>query len=634
LLTDSINASLSHTIYPFFGSSPTNTVTIKPAPTKNVVLTAFSFSGVFNIQGVSNFIIDGSNLPGGNTHNLYLNNLDGTGAPVITFNALDGYFSRNVTIKNSNLIGGGSSYSSYGVTCIGLSTVDSFNIINNRFWNLVVGINLYGDATNPIEGCTIANNTFGSVIDTLRLSRKAIQSMFTKGLIIRNNIITNLLWGDSEPIGIDLGYGNTQTQIIGNTITGIKYNGVYDYGAIGIKVQTQTTNSEILIANNIISDISGKGSSEPEFKGINAINTSNTHGIKILNNSINLFGDITGQNINLKSAAVYIGFGTEALTLANNIFRNTLVDLNYANTKAYALYSQADSWMQTQIDYNCYFTSGSQGVMAFVDGVEYFNVVDLNLDTGTDSFSLNADPLFNDPYTLIPSLSSPVLGAGTPLTEVTTDFLGLSRSLSNPSIGAYENGAGSSNKNLVITLLLEGLYDSSGMMRKASNGTVALYPGFIADQVTVELHDPANYANTIYSQLANLTTIGTITLNIPSSHNQQYYITVKHRSHLDVTTATPISFEFDLVDCPMDMPSLVYSNNLKQSADGYWLVYGGNVNQDAFVDHLDLEGTAAGVSVFLTGNVPEDVDCNGVVDAHDLILIDNNYAVSAQSYHP
>lgn len=634
LLTDSINASLSHTIYPFFGSSPTNTVTIKPAPTKNVVLTAFSFSGVFNIQGVSNFIIDGSNLPGGNTHNLYIKNLDGTGAPVITFNSLEGYFSGNVTIKNSNLIGGGSSYSSYGVTCIGLSTVDSFNIINNRFWNLVVGIELYGDATNPIEGCTISNNTFGSMIDTLRLSKIAIHAMFTKGLIIQNNLITNLQWGESTPIGIDLGYGNTQTQIIGNNITGIKYNGLYDYGAIGIKVQTQTTDSEILIANNIISDISGNGSSNPEYNGITAINTSYTHGIKILHNSINLYGDMTGQNINLYSAAVFVGPGTEALTLTNNILRNTLVDINYTNTKAYALYSQADSWMQTQIDYNCYYGSGSQGVMAFVDGIEYSNLVDLNLATGTDSYSLNADPLFNDPITLIPSLTSPVLGAGTPVTEVTTDFLGSSRSLSNPSIGAYENGAGSSNKNLVITLLLEGLYNGSGTLRKASLGTTALYPGLTVDQVTVELHDPTNYATIIYSSSANLTTIGSISLNIPSSYNQQYYITIKHRSHLDVTTTTPISFEFDLINCPMNTPSLVYSNNLKQSADGYWLVLGGNVNQDAFINQLDLDGAEAAVLGFLTGSVPQDVDCNGVVDALDLILIDNNYAISAQSYHP
>jgi hypothetical protein len=634
LLTDSINVSVSHTIYPIYGSSPINTVTIKPAPTKNVVLTAFSFSGVFNIQGVSNFIIDGSNIPGGNTHNLYINNLDGTGAPVITFNSLEGYFSRNVTIKNSNLIGGGSSYSSFGISCIGLQTVDSFNIINNRFWNLVVGIELYGDATNPIEGCTIANNTFGSVIDTLRLSRNAIHAMFTKGLIIQNNLITNLQWSESSPIGIDLDYGNTQTQIIGNNITGIKYNGLYDYGAIGINVQTQTTDSEILIANNLISDISGNGSSQPEFNGITAINTSYTHGIKILNNSINLYGDISGQNINLYSAAVFIGLGTEALTLTNNIIRNTLVDINYTTTKAYALYSQADSWMQTQIDYNCYYTSGSQGVMAFVDGIEYTNLVDLNLDTGTDSYSINTDPLFNDPITLIPSLTSPVLGAGTPVAEVTTDFLGFSRSLSNPSIGAYENGAGSSNKNLILTVLLEGLYEGSGLMRKASNGNVPLYLGLIADQVTIELHDPLNYTSIIYSTSANLTTAGTVSLVIPNTYNQQYYITLKHRTHLEITSFNPISFEFDLIECPMTSPFNVYSANLKQSTDGFWMVFGGDTNQDGFVDEMDMDACDMACSTFATGNVPEDVDCNGLVDAHDLIIIDNNTALSAQSFHP
>lgn len=633
LLTDSINASLTHTIYPFYGSSATNTVTIKPAPNKNVVLTAFSFAGVFDIVGATNFIIDGSNLPNGNTHNLYINNLDGTGAPVIKFSSLETAYSKHVTIKNCNLIGGGSDYSSYGISCIGV-IADSFNILNNRFWNLVVGIELYGDPGNPIEGCTIANNTFGSMIDTLRLSRNAINAKFTKGLQIQNNLITNLAWAESAPIAVDIDFGNTQTQLIGNNITGIKYTGTFEYGAIGIRVRTQTMNSDILIANNILSDISGTGNSAPEYYGITGINIAYTHGIKVLHNSINLYGDIYGNLANQYSAAIFLGLSTENLTLVNNILRNTLNDVNQTTTKAYAFYSQADSWMQTQVDYNCYYTSGPQGVMVFADGVEYMDLITLNAATGTDSYSIITDPMFSNPLTLVPALGSPVLGVGTPLVEVPVDFLGVARSLSNPSLGAYEYGGGTTNKTLVITARLEGLYEGTGLMRKATLGTLPIYLGLIADAVTVELHDATNYNVLYLSSIAYITTAGTISLSLPSDYNQQYYITLRHRSHLNITTATPLSFEFDLIDCQMTTPANVFANNLKQSADGYWLLYAGDTNQDGFVDATDLNACDVACGTFATGYAADDVDCNGVVDAADLILIDNNTALSAQSSHP
>lgn len=633
LLTDSINASLSHTLYPFYGSSATNTVTIKPAPTKNVVLTAFSFGGVFNFVGTSNFIIDGSNLENGNTHNLFINNLDGTGAPVIKFSALESQHSTNITIKNCNLIGGGSDYSSFGVLCNN-AEADSINIINNRFWNLVVGIEMFGSSTDPMDGCTISKNTFGSAIDTLRLSKNAINVMFTNGLVIQDNLITNLDWNESSPIGLIIGQGNTNTQVVGNNLTGIKYSGSFNYGAIGIQVQTQLSNSEILIANNILSDIGGTGSTEPEYYGICGINISYTQGIKVLHNSINLYGDIYGTQNNQYSAAIFLGLSTENLTMVNNILRNTLNDVNYTTAKAYALYSQADSWMQTQMDYNCYYTTGDQGVMAFVDGSEYWDLATLSADIGTDSFSIASDPMFSSPITLVPAFGSPVLGAGTPLAEVPLDYLGLARSLTNPSIGAYEYGGGSTDKNLLVTVLLEGLYEGSGLMRKASIGNIPLYLGLVADEVTIELHDALDYTNIVYSTAANLTTAGTVSLVIPSTYNQQYYITLKHRTHLDITSFEPISFEFDLVECLMTSPFNVYSGNLKQSSDGFWMVFGGDINQDGFVDETDMDECNIAVGAFGTGIVSEDVDCNGVLDAHDLIIIDNNAALSAQNFHP
>jgi hypothetical protein len=84
----------------------------------------------------------------------------------------------------------------------------------------------------------------------------------------------------------------------------------------------------------------------------------------------------------------------------------------------------------------------------------------------------------------------------------------------------------------------------------------------------------------------------------------------------------------------MTSPFNVYSANLKQSTDGFWMVFGGDTNQDGFVDEMDVDACNMACSTFATGNVPQDVDCNGLVDAADLIIIDNNTALSAQSFHP
>lgn len=57
-----------------------------------------------------------------------------------------------------------------------------------------------------------------------------------------------------------------------------------------------------------------------------------------------------------------------------------------------------------------------------------------------DQQSISVDPGFNSAQNLRPNPVSPVLGAGAPLATVTTDFLGTTRSLTLPSIGAYEEG--------------------------------------------------------------------------------------------------------------------------------------------------------------------------------------------------
>ena len=61
--------------------------------------------------------------------------------------------------------------------------------------------------------------------------------------------------------------------------------------------------------------------------------------------------------------------------------------------------------------------------------------------TGKDVNSFSSDPKFNSTNDLRPQPTSPLLAAGTPAGGITTDFSGVTRSVTTPSVGAYETGA-------------------------------------------------------------------------------------------------------------------------------------------------------------------------------------------------
>ena len=60
-------------------------------------------------------------------------------------------------------------------------------------------------------------------------------------------------------------------------------------------------------------------------------------------------------------------------------------------------------------------------------------------ETGKDTNSISADPLFNTTTNLQPQIGSPVLAAGQSIAGITSDILGVLRG-SPPTIGAYEQG--------------------------------------------------------------------------------------------------------------------------------------------------------------------------------------------------
>src|SRR5262249_32781872 len=113
-----------------------------------------------------------------------------------------------------------------------------------------------------------------------------------------------------------------------------------------------------------------------------------------------------------------------------------------ANTQTvgvrYSIYSGATSSVYTNINYNDYYQG--TGTLGFL-GSDQTTIAAWRTATGKDVNSFSSDPKFNSSTDLRPQPTSPVLAAGTPAGGITTDYSGITRSVTTPSVGAFESGA-------------------------------------------------------------------------------------------------------------------------------------------------------------------------------------------------
>jgi len=186
--------------------------------------------------------------------------------------------------------------------------------------------------------------------------------------------------------------------------------------------------------------------------------------------------------------------------------------------------------------------------------------------------------------------------------------------------------AGVCDKQVHIRLYVQGLYQSGGHMSQAFNESGPNFGSGIADQVTVELHDAADYNATVLTlQNLALGTDGIVNFSIPAVYNGFYYLTIRHRNSIPVVSATAISFSGSTIIYEFASSALqTYGDNMIQMADGIWALYTGDVNQDGLIDSSDLIMVDNDVSVFATGYLPGDCNGDGLIDSSDMMVVDNN----------
>jgi hypothetical protein len=180
---------------------------------------------------------------------------------------------------------------------------------------------------------------------------------------------------------------------------------------------------------------------------------------------------------------------------------------------------------------------------------------------------------------------------------------------------------------LSLKVFLQGLYNATnGNMNKCkdyvSTAAVDKFSGNISDYITVELRNATNYATVEYTatsielhQDGTCNSEGLSYIAIPALYSGSYYITIKTRNHVQITTPTAISFEGDAISYDFsDAASKAYGNNQKLLKTGVYGMYRGDINQDGSVTVVgDRTPTNMKSLAVAKGFSKEDVNGDGFI---------------------
>ena len=182
-------------------------------------------------------------------------------------------------------------------------------------------------------------------------------------------------------------------------------------------------------------------------------------------------------------------------------------------------------------------------------------------------------------------------------------------------------------KTLNLTVFLESLYAGSNTMNQAQKNSAAQFAPGIADQVSIELHNStAPYATAYTYNAIDLSIGGTLSINtISYLASGSYYIVIKHRNSVELWSSVPVSFAGTTMDYNFSTSvSQAFGSAMKDLGSGVFGMYAGDVNQDGIVDAGDMVVVDNDASNFVTGYVANDVNGDGIVNETDLQLINAN----------
>ena len=304
----------------------------------------------------------------------------------------------------------------------------------------------------------------------------------------------------------------------------------------------------------------------------------------------------------------YIANSTVTMTLTNPI---NLTGYSNPRLSFYTKYNIENDWDYGQVEVST--NNGSTWIP--LEG-QYSN-------TGTGSFQPNGQPLYdgiqNDWVREEISLSSYISSQFKIRFELRTDVNIQRDGWYLDDIGIFYYSLNSFELTS-FTALIEGFY----------NGTT-----MVSDTVTVELRNSISPYTIVDQTKIFLNTNGQGTGGFYNAVNGTlYYIVLKHRNAIETWSSLPQTFTANTMTYDFTTGSdKAFGNNLKLIGTK-WCIYGGDTNQDGFINSTDVNSVFTANVSGSTGYIPTDLNGDMFTESIDLNLVFINSSIGIQSIIP
>ena len=109
-------------------------------------------------------------------------------------------------------------------------------------------------------------------------------------------------------------------------------------------------------------------------------------------------------------------------------------------------------------------------------------------------------------------------------------------------------------------------------------------------------------------------------------YNGSYYIVVKHRSTLEVWSASPVVFNSPQISYSFtNSITKAFGNKLIDGGGGNFLIFNGDVNQDGIISSTDYNSIYSSANSFSAGYLNQDLNGDHVVESVDFTIVEKNY---------
>ena len=195
-------------------------------------------------------------------------------------------------------------------------------------------------------------------------------------------------------------------------------------------------------------------------------------------------------------------------------------------------------------------------------------------------------------------------------------------------------------REIILRVFLQGYYINDGdkKLRQARDfiggEPTPRFNHPKSDNITVRLHDVADYGDVLFTaeNVSLLVTGWTVRIQIPDNIEEEVWVSVKHRNHLETVHGTKL----DLTEPGGGLQPQVYSidftndgnggdpsygENQHHLGGGVYGIYAGDVDQDGEVTIIDRADVVDALTNAIVGYVPEDFDGDGEITIIDRAIV-------------